>query len=206
MRESNKAERRRRIQRATLEVLAEKGFDNATTREIAQRANVAVGTIFLYARDKVDLFLMSINDDLDQLTDAAFAELGDDQPLLDQIITFFRHRYAFWSRHPDLYRAATVGRASSYPPPESEGGGEAEMARGIGRRVQALQRLTQILERGVTNGRIRPGENIPALARILLDIYLIEMRFWLSSDEPQIDDGMAKLRYLVDVIIALVRP
>jgi len=55
VRERNKAERRRRIKEAALAAFTEKGYDRATTREIAKLAGVAQGTLFLYARDKRDL-------------------------------------------------------------------------------------------------------------------------------------------------------
>ena len=44
-----------------------RGYLDATTRDIAARARVANGTLFRYARDKRELLLMVINDDLDAL-------------------------------------------------------------------------------------------------------------------------------------------
>jgi len=201
LRERNKEEKRRRIQRATLEVLAEKGFDRATTNEIAARAGVAAGTIFLYAQNKVDLCLMSINDDLDKLTDVAFKAAGVNQSLLDQIITFFRHRYRFWSQHPDLYQAAVREMSTSS---FSSGETGREMARDIGRRAQALQRLTTILNRSAEKGELRISTQIEGVARILLDIYLTELRFWLNADQPQIEPGIERLRYLIGIIVSLI--
>lgn len=198
-RERNKEERRERIQHATLEILAEKGFDRATTREIAARAGVATGTLFLYAEDKVDLFLMSLNDLLDELNEAAFAALGSEQPLLDQIILFLRPRYAFWVRHPDLYRAVT-GDKSAYAPVETH----RELTPSIGRRAHAQLKLSEILRRHEQKGGAWSGIDVDGLARILLDIYLSEMRFWLSSDRPEIEDGLDKLRYLIGIVLSSV--
>ena len=67
LRERGKLEKRRRIRQAARDVFLEKGYDDATTREIAERADVAIGTLFVYAKDKRDLLMMIINDDLDQL-------------------------------------------------------------------------------------------------------------------------------------------
>jgi AcrR family transcriptional regulator len=195
-REQNKQERRQRIQRATLDILAEKGFDRATTREIAARAGVAAGTLFLYAEDKVDLFLMSLNDELDQLNEAA---LDSGRPLLDQIITFLRPRYSFWARHPDLYRAAT-GDKSAYTAAETN----RALASSIGRRAHTQQKLSDILRRHETQGGAWSGIDIDGLARILLDIYLSELRFWLSSDQPEVEDGLDKLRYLIGIVLSSI--
>ncbi len=49
LRESNKLQKLRRIKSAAAALFTEKGFDAATTRDIARRARVAKGTLFLYA-------------------------------------------------------------------------------------------------------------------------------------------------------------
>ncbi len=41
-----------------------KGFDDTTTREIAQRASVGIGTLFIYADNKRDLLFLVANDEL----------------------------------------------------------------------------------------------------------------------------------------------
>jgi len=47
----------RRILDAAIEVFAEKGFFNATVAEVARRAGVADGTIYLYYKGKDDLLI-----------------------------------------------------------------------------------------------------------------------------------------------------
>src|ERR1700722_10079575 len=84
LRERSKREKRRRIQCAAEAVFAEKGYAAATTREIAARAEVGAGTIFLYARDKHDLLMMIVNDALDEMIERALATLPTDASLLDQ--------------------------------------------------------------------------------------------------------------------------
>ena len=63
-RESNKLQKRRRILSAARAVFTESGYDGANIREIAKRAGVATGTIFLYAPDKRELLLWVISEDL----------------------------------------------------------------------------------------------------------------------------------------------
>jgi AcrR family transcriptional regulator len=55
-------DRPREICRAALEVFAEKGFAAAKLDEIAARAGVAKGTLYLYFKDKEDLFRAVIRD------------------------------------------------------------------------------------------------------------------------------------------------
>ncbi len=84
LRERNKAERRRRVLEAARAVFLEHGYEAATTREIAARAGVAVGTVFVYARDKRDLLMTIVNDDLEAVTDESFAVLDGDAPFFGE--------------------------------------------------------------------------------------------------------------------------
>ena len=58
VRERNRRDKLQRITAAARALFVEKGFDETTTREIARRADVALGTLFLYATDKRDLLFL----------------------------------------------------------------------------------------------------------------------------------------------------
>ena len=68
LRERNKIEKLQRITAAARDLFIEKGFDETTTREIAQRAHVGLGTLFLYATDKRDLLFLICTEELEALT------------------------------------------------------------------------------------------------------------------------------------------
>ncbi|WP_010539584.1 TetR/AcrR family transcriptional regulator [Dietzia alimentaria] len=61
-RERSKDAKRARIFSAASELFGERGFEAVTTREIADRADVAAGTLFRYAATKSELLLMVYND------------------------------------------------------------------------------------------------------------------------------------------------
>ena len=75
LRERGKSERQRRIKEAAKAVFSDVGYDAATTREIARRAHVSIGTIFVYAKDKRDLLFLMLNDELDPVADARVARV-----------------------------------------------------------------------------------------------------------------------------------
>lgn len=60
-RERNKQEKLARIVDAAGELFAERGVDEVTTQEIARRADIGTGTLFLYARNKGELLLLVQN-------------------------------------------------------------------------------------------------------------------------------------------------
>lgn len=59
-----KEERRGQILKAALDVFQEKGFNGSTTKEIAEKAGVAEGTVFRYFKTKKDLLLAMIPEEV----------------------------------------------------------------------------------------------------------------------------------------------
>lgn len=74
-RERNKQEKLDRITAAARELFAERGVDEVTTQQIADKADIGAGTLFLYAKTKGELLLLVQNstyaDALDQGRSAA---------------------------------------------------------------------------------------------------------------------------------------
>jgi len=60
-RERNKLDKLARITAAAGELFAERGVDEVTTQEIADRADIGAGTLFLYAKSKGELLLLVQN-------------------------------------------------------------------------------------------------------------------------------------------------
>ena len=103
-REKNKTEKLHRIKEAARELFVLKGFDETTTREIAVRAGVGIGTVFTYAENKRDLLFLVANDELEEVTGKAEASVRQDASCLENLISFFRYHYKFFSKQPDLSR------------------------------------------------------------------------------------------------------
>ncbi len=60
-RERNKQEKLDRITAAARELFTERGVDEVTTQEIADKADIGAGTLFLYAKSKGELLLLVQN-------------------------------------------------------------------------------------------------------------------------------------------------
>jgi AcrR family transcriptional regulator len=103
-REANKRDKLVRIRRAAREVFLREGYEDATLREIATAADVAFGTLFLYAKNKQDLLLLLFDEELPALTERAFQKADPAMPFIDQLIAFFTEFYAFFSETPRLSR------------------------------------------------------------------------------------------------------
>jgi AcrR family transcriptional regulator len=189
VRERNKAERRRRIKEAALAAFTEKGYDRATTREIAKLAGVAQGTLFLYARDKRDLLLMVINDDLEMLTSSVFASLHAGAPLLEALMHLFRARYEYWGARPEFSLHALddsfyrkTGERSSV-----------EMTRYAFQRAMTLHSITEIVRSAQARTEARADEDATHLAWVILSIFVTSIRAWLREPKPDLAHGLGEL-------------
>lgn len=60
-RERNKQEKLDRITAAARELFAQRGVDEVTTQQIADKADIGTGTLFLYAKSKGELLLLVQN-------------------------------------------------------------------------------------------------------------------------------------------------
>lgn len=78
---------------AAVEVFAEKGFHAARISDIARRAGVADGTIYLYFKNKEDLLLSVFEEKMDYLLEGLSAALdGVDDPL-ERVRRFARFHF-----------------------------------------------------------------------------------------------------------------
>jgi AcrR family transcriptional regulator len=196
LRERQKTERRRRIEAAARAVFREKGYDAATTREIAARAEVSIGTLFAYAADKRELLTMVYRDELHELTETTFASVPT-APVLDQLIHVFRPRYAYWNADPKLARHAVRETfAAIYPATGPTPDGEQAPPE------QFLRtKLAALLAAGQYAGRLAPGDDPELIARVVLDIYLSENRGWLTEEVPVLAAGIARLRAALELAL-----
>jgi AcrR family transcriptional regulator len=61
-REQAKQDKRERIMAAARELFVEHGVSGVTTQQVADRADVAIGTLYLYASTKAELLIMAQNE------------------------------------------------------------------------------------------------------------------------------------------------
>src|ERR1700683_5386472 len=86
--ERNKRDKRARIIAAARELFRTKGFEQTTTSERAELADVSKGTLFFHARSKDELLVMMFQEDMGRTIARAFATVPD-APLLDQAMHVF---------------------------------------------------------------------------------------------------------------------
>lgn len=78
---------------AAIDVFAEKGFHRARISDIAERAGVADGTIYLYFRNKDDVLLTIFEEKMELLTNGLREALAPVTDPLEKVRTFARYHF-----------------------------------------------------------------------------------------------------------------
>jgi AcrR family transcriptional regulator len=192
-RERNKSDKLQRIKAAAKALFTEHGFDRATTRAIAKRAHVGLGTLFNYADDKRDLVFLVFIDELDRLADHAFGSVDLRQPLLEQLGAAFAHYYREFGRNARLARIL-LQELTFY----SHGRLAADFQRSRKRTVGFIE---QLVARAQRDGRVRVDADADA-AFIALSIFFVysgAVRWWIAGDSPVPKGGIVELRRLLEL-------
>ena len=107
-REAGGADKRERICEAAVAVFAEKGFHAARVSDIAKRAGVADGTIYLYFRAKEDLLITIFEEKMTMLLGGLHDAVDDMSDPREKLHGFAQHHFSQLQLHPDLAQVFQV--------------------------------------------------------------------------------------------------
>lgn len=186
LRERNKLDKVRRIKDAASDLFVQKGFDDTTTRAIASRAGVGLGTVFVYAPTKRDLLFMIVNEDLQEVVQSAAGMVKPIGSMLDNLLRVFRAHYRYFGQRPALSRLALREMIFYAAGPEA--------TKFLKTRERLIGLISEIVEFAIEQKEISPQEDPKTIAWIIFSIYQIEIRHWLSTDELDIKRGITFLR------------
>jgi AcrR family transcriptional regulator len=196
-RESNKRDKLARIRAAASEVFQSKGFDDASVREIAERAGVALGTLFLYADDKRDLLMLLYDEDLGPLTDRAFARADPGADFIDQLISFFGEFFRSFTPTPELTRQML--REVLF----ANGKVAKRLAAGM---QQAEDRVAEIVARAQHRGLVAREVPPATAAQAIFSLFRTEIRLCLADRKLDTSRSLTELRGQYEVLINGLKP
>ena len=185
LRARNKLDKLRRIKDAAQRLFIAKGFDDTTMREIAVRAGVGLGTIFLYAKDKRDLLFLTINEPLEHITQQAEGAVDPAAPLVDNLLAIANLHYRFFGEQPALARLA-LREMIFY-----DSGAQAASFQKT--RERLIRLFGHTIELAMDRGEIVPSEPPLFAGWTLFCIFQVELRRWLSSDVTNLRTGLDQL-------------
>jgi TetR/AcrR family transcriptional regulator, cholesterol catabolism regulator len=188
-REQNKLEKRERIRAAAERLFLKRGYDATTTREIAEAADVAAGTVFLYAGDKQDLLFLVMHERLKGAVDGAFATMPKRARLVDAWLHVFTAIYRLYGEleplaHP-FVRQLPGAR-----------GVNADLVNTLTNTF--LARLALLVQEAQQRGEVRAEVEPLLAATTVFGLYFTALLAWLSGqvqlqELPEVLRGMLTL-------------
>ena len=185
LRERNKIDKLRRITEAARELFIAKGFDDTTTREIAVRAGVGLGTIFVYAENKRDLLFLIVNEELEAVAADAEASIVRGQSFIDNLLQVAARHYRFFGRQPALSRL--VLREMAF----YDSGAQAGRFQKTRERLISL--FGSVVALAVEQGSLSSEETTHFVGWTIFCIFQVELRRWLAEDQPNLRKGLEAL-------------
>lgn len=172
-----KQKTRERVQAAARELFAQRGFDGATLRDIAQRAGMSTGAVFASFSDKAELFEAILMADFADVGEAMRDELAGHDNLDDGLAAQFK---ILLDQNLEQLPILRSWLSMSWARDDA----------GLARGAQAVQDLraiiTETLDLAITRRQLSDAADTALIARLLWDAYLADLRrvaFFSTSPE-----------------------
>ena len=158
-------DRRRRILDATIELASKGGFDAVQMRAVAEKADVALGTLYRYFPSKIHLLVSALARELEQTEERLGRTATPGDTPGERMLFVLGRVTRLMQRDPMLAEAMT--RAFMFADPSA-----AAEVNAVARLME--QMLTKAMHEGEPTGDER------AIARIIGDVWLSNLVAWVT--------------------------
>jgi AcrR family transcriptional regulator len=142
------------IAQAAKAVFAERGYQGATLEEIAQRAGMSKATIYIYYKNKDDLFLQVVEELVNMAMAITAEEATTSRPPIEKLYAMVRNKMEFYERERDFFRIYLNERHGlEIAPKDPHKQALREMY------LQGVQTLAKVIQEGVDVGVLRPMDS-----------------------------------------------
>lgn len=188
-RERNKQEKLDRIVAAASELFAEHGVDDVTTQQIADKADIGTGTLFLYAKTKGELLLLVQNTHYIEALEQGRADAEATPDALDAVLAIVRPIVE--CNRVQIDNGRTYLREMVFGDPE-----EPRHAEALAIAAQTEEAVAAVLRR---DNRVRADE-AAMLARVVSAIMFISMAATLNAG-LSVDDLVQDIRNQLRIVL-----
>lgn len=171
-RSEQKEDTKARVRLAALELFSTVGFDETTTKAVAERAGVASGTVFVHARDKVDLLCLVFLDLLRAATEEGFSRVDDDAPLLEQLLSVFSALFETYGANERIARPFI----RVFPGTDGPNG---RLLNNL--TFEFLGRVAALVTRAQARGEVDASVQPLLLAQNIFALYFFALMSWMSG-------------------------
>lgn len=193
----NKLDRRGEILDAAFQVFAAHGYEAARIEEVARRAGIAKGTIYLYFRDKERLFQAVVRNLLPKRPAALMADLqGRSADVLRALVAQMYTNLVSNPKVPFIFRML-VAESNRFP----------EISEIYHREIVAhgITAMQQVLSKGMAAGEFRKAP-VAAFPQIIAAPALLAMVWQLLFGRAHALDLDAYMQAHLDFVLGGLRP
>jgi AcrR family transcriptional regulator len=162
-------ERRRRIIDAAMELAAEGGYDAVQMREVAARAEVALGTLYRYFSSKERLLVAAMDEQVTNMRQRLAERPPDGSTPAERVIADLRQGTRWLQRRPNVTAAMLKSLIAG-------DGDVAEMMEPIS------HQMTSIIVAAM--GHEEPTDHDRAVAEVIQHVWLASLLWWVAGHAP----------------------
>jgi AcrR family transcriptional regulator len=162
-------ERRRRIIDAAMELAAEGGYDAVQMREVAARAEVALGTLYRYFASKERLLLAAMDEQVGIMRQRLSDRPNDGKTPAERVMDDLHRATRALQRQPNVTAAMLKSLIAA-------DGGVAEAMEPIG------QQMTAIIVSAM--GHDEPTDHDRAVAEVIQHVWMASLLWWVAGHAP----------------------
>jgi AcrR family transcriptional regulator len=189
-RERNKQAKLERIMTAASELFAEHGVDEVTTQQIADKADIGTGTLFLYAKTKGELLLLVQNAQYAAALQRGRASAETIPDVLDAVLSIVQP--IVQCNRAQIENGRTYLREMVFGDPEEPHHGEA-----FAIAAQTEEAITAVLRR---DKRVAEGD-AATLARVVSSVMFLSMAASLNVARS-VEEIVQDIRKQVSALLA----
>lgn len=167
-------ERRKRIIDTTIALASKGGYDAVQMRAVAERADVALGTLYRYFPSKIHLLVTGLAREFERAQERLGRTKIPGETPYDRVLYVLGRTTRTMQRNPQLTEAMT--RAFMFA--DTSAANE----------VDAVGALTETLfARAMTTGDEEPTDEQRAIARVIADVWLSNLVAWVTRRSSATD-------------------
>jgi len=182
---SSASETRQKIVEATFAIAAEKGFEQATTAEIARRAGVSEGSIYNHFRTKDDLLIHMVREYAGSFLEALSGEVAAQKDPLQRLDRLIEFHVRFFTREGNIFQVI-FGKTP---------GTRLQWARIIQVVVGPyVELLDEIIREGIEQGVFKPVDSQVAGSLLLGGMQLTILRHFFGLGAYGPDEAIEEIK------------
>ncbi len=165
-------ERRTRIIDATIALASKGGYEAVQMREVAERADVALGTLYRYFPSKIHLLVTGLAQQFEQAQEQLGRTRIPGDDTYDRVLFVLRRTTRVLQRNPQLTEAMT--RAFMFA--DTSAAQEVDTVAGL---------AEQFFTRAMTDGEATDEQK--AIARVITDVWMSNLVAWVTRRSSATD-------------------